>query len=381
MSKTNHPREKLAAQIRFQLLEGHCCPTPSVTSRLPFPYHWIPGDVRMWLGRMLFQKNLKRLRSESRFPRAYADNQTDRLITEYIEPMSGLPRWDWPQGARCALVVSHDVDTAGQTRGIEYLRKISEARGIRGTFSFVGETLEHYESLIRDLRAAGHEIALHDLHHDNRVAFMDTRSIVARLSPLREKLAAHGIRGFRSPSWYTSPALWSALRELGFAYDMSVLDSWPFFDPARNFGVASLFPFLADGLAILPNTVPYDDTPWFCGYPVQEILAFWKPKLDWIAANHGLIMINAHPDRWWSGNARAAEMLGRTLDDILEHHEPVVLRGIDAAHHVFAESARGAMSVVEGTPELQVPRHDRATVQRSQPRKNPMLTPPQEFLR
>jgi hypothetical protein len=101
---------------------------------------------------------------------------------------------------------------------------------------------------------------------------------------------------------------------MGFCYDMSALDSWPFFDRSRNFGVASIFPFRYGGLTIVPNTIPYDGPPRMCGYRVGEILTFWKPKLDWIARNGGLIMLNVHPDRWWSGTAKSAAMFGKVVD-------------------------------------------------------------------
>jgi peptidoglycan/xylan/chitin deacetylase (PgdA/CDA1 family) len=368
-------------EIRVRLLEGNSCSLPPLTNKLPFPYHFIPGDVRMWLGRLLFSRNLKKLRTQQRQPGSYADNSTDLLISALAgETDLQLPTWQWPEGKSCALVVSHDIDTPGQEKGVELLRAAAEKRGLRSTFSFVGSNLKGYEPLIRDLRSAGHEIALHDMHHDNRVAFLAEAEVVARLLPLKEAREAHGIVGFRSPSWYTSAALWRGLDKVGFQYDMSVLDSWPFFDPDRNFGVASLFPFSANGLVILPNTVPYDDTPWFCGYNIESILAFWKPKLDWIAGNQGLIMLNAHPDRWWSGSKRAAEMFGQTLDYILDQHEPARLRAIDVANHFRAESVRGATIALAGDPRLEIPRHGDASMQPPAFPKNPMLVSAAEYI-
>jgi peptidoglycan/xylan/chitin deacetylase (PgdA/CDA1 family) len=367
-------------RIRLSLLEEGACPFRPVSSKWPFPYHWIPGDLRIILGRIFFSRNLKRLRLEERVPRSYADNRVDCMIQRAL-PAHGGPSWQWPDEFRCALVLSHDVDTSGQTRGIERLRKVAEARGIRSTFSFVGETLSHYHGLIDDLRGAGHEIGLHDRYHDNCVAFLTEDAIRERLEPLREQLETYGIKGFRSPSWYVSATLWCALRHVGFRYDMSALDNWPFFHPRRNYGVASLFPFLVDGLAVLPNTIPYDDMPRFSGYSLKQIMKFWKPKLDWVACNRGLIMLNAHPDRWWSGSAKAAETLGATIDYILERHAPARLRAIDVAEHAFRESSRRATIVLPGSPLVEVPRHGPHPMVPFTTLGNPLFLKPAEFLR
>src|SRR5262245_59332289 len=69
-------------------------------------------------------------------------------------------------------------------------------------------------------------------------------------------------------------------------------------------------------------------------------------------------MLNAHPDRWSSGSAKAAETLASTLDYILEYHQPVLLRAIDLAEHVSRESTqRSTMVVMTGSPLVEVPRH------------------------
>ena len=368
-----------AERIR-EALAGHHCSTPPVTSNLPFPYYWIPGDLRMVLARILFKKTLVKLTKEERDPSSYADNRTDLLCLSAFG-RHDLNSWRWPDEKQCALVLSHDVDAARQEPGIELLARVAEDRGIRSTFSFVGKNLASYRSLIRRLRSAGHEIALHDRYHDNRIAFLAEDAIVERLAPLKEQMAEHGIEGFRSPSWYTSPQLWRALKRLGFCYDMSVLDSWPFFDGHRNFGVASIFPFRYGGLTIVPNTIPYDATPRFCGYLVGEILSFWKPKLDWIAGNGGLIMLNAHPDRWWCGTAKAAAMFGEVVDHVLQNHDPAVMRARDISAQLARESARGATVILAGEPDLEIPAHGTSKMTDAKQVRNPLLLPREDFLK
>ena len=368
------------AQRVRQALAGHHCPTPSVTCKLPFPYYWIPGDLRVVLARILFRKTLAKLTKEERDPRTYADNRTDLLCLSAFGRRD-LYSWRWPDGKRCALVLSHDVDTARQESGIELLARVAEDRGIRSTFSFVGKNLASYRSLLRRLRSAGHEIALHDRYHDNQVAFLAEDAIVKRLTPLKEQMAEHGIEGFRSPSWYTSPQLWRALKRMGFSYDMSVVDSWPFFDRSRNFGVASIFPFRYGGLTIVPNTIPYDGPPRMCGYRVGEILTFWKPKLDWIGRNGGLIMLNVHPDRWWSGTAKAAAMLGKVVDYVMQNYNPAVMRARDVSAQVASESARGATVILTGEPDLEIPIHGTIKMTDAKHVRNPFFLRREDFLK
>jgi len=160
-----------------QALAGHHCPTPSATCKLPFPYHWIPGDLRVLLARVFFQKTLAKLTKEERDPRTHADNRTDLLCLNAFG-RHDLNSWRWPNDKRCALVLSHDVDSARQETGIELLARVAEDRGIRATFSFVGKNLASYRSVLRRLRSAGHEIALHDRYHDNRIAFLAEDAIV-----------------------------------------------------------------------------------------------------------------------------------------------------------------------------------------------------------
>jgi peptidoglycan/xylan/chitin deacetylase (PgdA/CDA1 family) len=338
----------------------------------------------MVIAQALFSRNLWRLRQEDRKPRTYADNYADALAFEIFgkEDKGGEEAtvWSWPAGKRCAIVLSHDVDTPGQTVGIERLRRVAERRGMESTFSFVGSNLAHYAALIRDLKAAGHEIALHDRFHDNQIAFLTEEQVVERLSPLRDAFQAYNIHGFRSPSWYTSVRLWKALRRLGFVYDMSVLDSWSFFESQRNYGVATLFPYRVDGLTILPNTIPFDDAPRFCGYDLDEILSFWRPKFDWIGRNGGLIMLNAHPDRWWSGSLKAAEAFEQSVQYILDQHDPARFNARGVAEHLDQEGERGSLRRLEGRPSLQLPRLRGKPVPFEDVRLNPIMTPRATFM-
>ncbi len=101
-------------------------------------------------------------------------------------------------------------------------------RGVRATFFTVGEVIETHPDLIRDIVAAGHELACHTYTHRplwelDEAAFEEEivrfNALVAQVTPGVQP------RGFRAPTFSLSPAASWALNVLarhGYAYDSSV---------------------------------------------------------------------------------------------------------------------------------------------------------------
>lgn len=213
--------EEITEAIRRNLLLGQVTDERPLSERIPIPYHLIPGHLRVLLAKMAFRGHVRAMREDvGRRPLSYLDNTTDQLATRLAPNTGTEPVWRWPAGRRCALVLSHDTDTGGQERGISILLDVASRWGMPSTFSFVGRYLDGYGRFLNELKDRGVEVALHDLVHDNQIAFLDQKAIIDRLSPLAEWQVQLGIEGFRSPSWYCSPVLWHSLEHLGFLYDM-----------------------------------------------------------------------------------------------------------------------------------------------------------------
>lgn len=53
----------------------------------------------------------------------------------------------------------------------------------------------------------------------------------------------------------------------------------------------------------IPTTVPFETPLWF-GYAPEHLLEFWMPKMKWLESCGGDIVVNTHPDPFYSGNAR-----------------------------------------------------------------------------
>ncbi len=357
--------------LRERLLDGSTARVPSITTRLPFPYHWVPGPVRMRVMDWLFARTLNRVRTGQAFPGLYGENGLDAVASRFRPARETA--WRWPGGHGCALVVSHDTDTCGEAAEVRRLAAMARELDIRSTLMVVGQCLDRYRDLVGELRREGFEVGLHDVVHDNRIAFLDEREMRARLEPLLAEWRRDGpLQGFRSPSWYISSTLWKVLEELGFAYDCSVQDTHFSHDPGRMMGAATYYPFLVGTLVVLPNTIAFElprslDVGW------AEVPGFWRSKVDHVAGTGGLIMINAHPAPWFCGSPEGVAALRACVADILERHQPWCATAAEVAAHACGQAAQGAMAVLPGDPAVTIPSHARS-IPAASPDPNPLLT-------
>ncbi len=113
-----------------------------------------------------------------------------------------------------------------------------EDAGAPCTFFVVGELAAAHPGLIRDLAAAGHEIALHGLRHVTlgEIGPGRLQDELTRGRTLLEDLTGRAVSGFRAPIFSLTPATAWAVEEIagaGFMYSSSVLPAgnplhgWP----------------------------------------------------------------------------------------------------------------------------------------------------------
>ena len=137
---------------------------------------------------------------------------------------------------------------------------------------------------------------------------------------------------------------------------MSALDTWSFFDSKRNYGVATFFPFKVDKLVVLPNTIPFE-TPLYFGFSKKHYAEYWRNKVERISHEGGLILINAHPDRWYCGNDSGIRAFEELIDMVLDKHDPIVMTALQVADQIRKQEEAGAFVNFEGEPPISVPRH------------------------
>lgn len=127
-------------------------------------------------------------------------------------------------------VVAADAWNSQPSRVAQSTRRLAELmarHGARGTFFVLGWVAERQPGLVRELAAAGHEIASHGWDH-RRVPVQTPehfRESVRRTKGLLEDLTGREVAGFRAPSFSIIPGTeWALdiLLEEGHRYDSSL---------------------------------------------------------------------------------------------------------------------------------------------------------------
>jgi hypothetical protein len=236
------------------------------------------------------------------------------------EVAAQAPQWwsGWPEGREFAFVLTHDVEGR---KGMERSRTLAELEmelGFRSSFNFVPEGEYDTPLALRSfLTENGFEIGVHDLHHDGSL-YRSKGEFSAAAVRINEHLKDYGAVGFRSAFMFHNLE-W--LKELNVLYDASTFDTDPF-EPQSD-GANTIFPFWvgrsdASGYVELPYTLPQDSTLFLVlGEETNEI---WKSKLDWVARNGGLALVNVHPDYIAFAEERChSEFPVRLYKDFLTH--------------------------------------------------------------
>jgi len=108
--------------------------------------------------------------------------------------------------------------------------ELFEKVGVRATFFVVGQDLadDVSRSVVRQLHAAGHEIANHSqTHHYDfaRLSRQQKTEEIARAGEAIERTTGQRPVGFRAPGYDADADLFELLVELGYRYDSSILPS------------------------------------------------------------------------------------------------------------------------------------------------------------
>ena len=155
----------------------------------------------------------------------------------------------WPDGYQAAASFSFDVDAEsavlhaspasadrpgvmshqsyGPLVGVPRILDILDRHGVRSTFFVPGYTADRYPGVVRDIVAAGHEVAHHGYLHETlegvepgtEAGFLDMG-----LESL-ERVAGVRPVGYRAPMWEPSWSTPRLLAERGFLYDSSLMDA------------------------------------------------------------------------------------------------------------------------------------------------------------
>jgi hypothetical protein len=246
------------------------------------------------------RKHLQKIRlsgwEDISFPRWPVDVSVDVLMRDVLgltlEQSAGarVPFiWFWPDGANCALMVTHDVEGASGIAFCERLMDIDDAHGIKSAFQLIPEGQEQaWQSLAPRLRRRGFEVNLHDLNHDGYL-FHERAEFLERARRINHYARSFQCEGFRSGAMYRRQQWYDAFE---FEYDMSV-PNVAHLEPQRG-GCCTVMPYFVGDILELPLTTIQD-------YSLFHILgeysiSLWQQQIETIREQNGLITVLAHPD-------------------------------------------------------------------------------------
>ncbi|MBX7190968.1 MAG: polysaccharide deacetylase family protein [Sandaracinaceae bacterium] len=169
-------------------------------------------------------------------------------------------------------------------RAVPRLAALFAAHAVPATFFAIGEDVLHepVSRTLRELVAAGHEIASHSQSHLYDLTRRDRATIrreVAESLDTLERAVGVRPRGFRAPGYTITNEVFSVLRELGLAYDSSVFPCPGYYAPkAAVIGALRLKSALGRGKASRSIV----DDPRVLGAPVDPYFpgdregAYWS---------------------------------------------------------------------------------------------------------
>ncbi len=225
-----------------------------------------------------------------------------------------IPREDWSQWP---------IRVEGNTRRV---LELFERHGVCATFFVLGWVAERFPSLVRDISAAGHEVASHGFGHERltHLSRSEFREGIIRTKGLLEELAGSAVYGYRAPSYSIGPTtLWAheELLEAGYRYSSSIV---PIHHDLYGMPKAPRFAFFPErsGLLEIPvTTVQRWGRNWPCGGGGYFRL------LPYALFKHGLRRVNEHEQRSgvfyfhpWEVDPQQPRIPGVTFKNRVRHY-------------------------------------------------------------
>ena len=206
--------------------------------------------------------------------------------------------WGAPQAAQRMGVMSHQA--YGPLVGVPRLLALLDRHGVRSTFFVPGFTAHRYPGVVRDIVAAGHEVAHHGYLHEQPPALSAEEEVVALdrgIAALEEDAGLRPI-GYRAPMWdlsWRTPAL---LAERGFLYDSTLMDADVPYELA-------LVPGSTESIVEIPIQWALDDWEQFCYLPdvsgsglietPAKARELWQAEYDAMVLERGCWVLTNHP--------------------------------------------------------------------------------------
>ncbi len=251
-----------------------------------------------------------------------------------------MPDFPWPDGNRCAAVLSFDEDGEtvplvldptnaarrltlqseaiyGPTVGMPRILDLLARHGLRASFFVPGFTAERHPDLLQEMVRRGHEVGHHGYLHERPDTVTDDEEerILAKGIEVLEGIIGRRPRGYRSPAWELKPTSPALLKRYGFLYDSSLMgDDEPYLIPAGE----------ERTLLEIPVQWINDDWPHF-GFssvpPIgngisspQKVFEIWSEEFAGYHQYGGCFVLTMHP--FVTGRPSRIRLLERMIEFI-----------------------------------------------------------------
>jgi hypothetical protein len=288
--------DEIVDNLRFERYIGRDQQRPFGGSEIIHKLYYIARPfLQTRIRRMLQSFSLRGWKS-ARFPAWPVDTSVENIFTKVMARLleAGGNReepfiWFWPDQAKAALIMTHDVETDAGLGFLPGLMDINDEYGVAAAIQLVPE--QRYtvsEDIRRLIRERGFELGVQDLNHDGHL--FDNESIFrARAEAINAYARRWGAVGFRAGALYRNQAWYNAFN---FEYDMSVPNVGHL--EAQRGGCCTLFPYFNGRILELPLTTTQDYTLF--NLLRQWSTQLWVQQIERILEHSGLISFIVHPD-------------------------------------------------------------------------------------
>jgi peptidoglycan/xylan/chitin deacetylase (PgdA/CDA1 family) len=223
----------------------------------------------------------------------------------------------WPDGAKVAVALSFDSDHEtiplrdgetspgklsqgeyGSRVGARRILQLLADRGIPATFFMPAVSALLHPEEVRRYVAEGHEVAMHGWIHERITTLSpaDERELALRSAEVLERSTGGRPVGIRTPSWDFSPATLAIIRELGLAYDSSLMaDDEPYeiVQDGEPSGIVEIpVEWIRDDAVYFPMD-RYSALRPYAG--PRSVLTIWIDEFEGAYVDRGLFQLTMHP--------------------------------------------------------------------------------------
>jgi peptidoglycan/xylan/chitin deacetylase (PgdA/CDA1 family) len=240
-----------------------------------------------------------------------------RGLVDRVRAGRALAPSTWPGGAPFAVALSFDSDHEtndlrdgggsisrqswgqyGSRKGMPRILDLLARHQAPASFYVPAVSALLHPDEQRRVIAEGHEIGLHGWIHElnSALPYEAERDLMLRARDTLEQVSGHRPTGIRTPSWDFSPNTLRIIREMGLAYDSSLMadeDCYELEMDGQPTGVIELpVEWIRDdavyfGMNRFAGLRPYT--------PPESVLDIFRRELEGAAAEGGLFQLTMHP--------------------------------------------------------------------------------------